>query len=116
MPSSRLVTMARPRQHVCSEPGCPEITANRRCPEHMRATEQQRGSRQARGYGPEHDRLRRRWRPKVEAGLVDCARCKGRIWLGERWHLDHTDDRSGYLGPSHERCNTSAGGKAAHQT
>jgi hypothetical protein len=37
------------------------------------------------------------------------------ILLGQQWHLDHNDDRTGYRGPAHARCNTSAGGKAAHQ-
>jgi hypothetical protein len=36
------------------------------------------------------------------------------ILPGTEWALDHTDDRTGYLGPSHKRCNDSAGGKAAH--
>jgi putative intracellular protease/amidase len=57
----------------------------------------------------------RRWKPKVERGQVDCARCDLLILPGGAWALDHTDDRTGYLGPSHEACNTSAGGKAAHR-
>jgi hypothetical protein len=61
-------------------------------------------------------RERAKWEIPVGLGQVDCARCHRRIRLGQPWHLDHTDDRTGYLGPSHAGCNTSAGGKAAHQT
>ena len=32
-------------------------------------------SRQERGYGAEHVRLRKRWEREVEAGLVNCAFC-----------------------------------------
>jgi hypothetical protein len=63
----------------------------------------------ARGYGSLHQRERERWRPKVEAGLVDCARCK-RPLLGQPWDLGHTDDRTGYTGPECATCNRSAGG------
>jgi hypothetical protein len=59
-------------------------------------------------------KLRANWKLKVDRAEVDCARCGHLILPGEKFHLDHTDDRTGYLGPSHERCNTSAGGKAAH--
>lgn len=59
----------------------------------------------ARGYGPEHKRLRRRWAREVAQGLVNCARCGGFIYPGEPWDLDHTPERSGYLGPSHRACN-----------
>jgi len=104
------------RQRVCAEPGCPELQAAPRCPGHAREAEQVRGTRQQRGYTAAHDRLREKWRPRVEAGLVDCARCERRILPGETWALDHSDDRIGYLGPSHKRCNDSAGGRAAHQT
>jgi hypothetical protein len=45
----------------------------------------------------------------VAAGGVCCARCGEPIAPGEDWHLDHTDDRSDYLGPSHRRCNLLAG-------
>jgi len=62
-----------------------------------------------RGYGAGHQALRRAWRPYVEAGLVDCARCGRRILPGQSWHLDHDDwDRRRYLGPSHVRCNVTA--------
>jgi hypothetical protein len=111
---SRAGESPMPRMRVCSQPECPTLGPNRRCDDHARQAEQRRGSRQQRGYDAEHDRLRARWKPKVERCEVDCARCGQRIWLGQAWHLDHTDDRTGYLGPSHQACNTSAGGKAAH--
>lgn len=103
------------RMHVCSEPGCPEVHVARRCPAHARQVEQARGSRHQRGYGSQHQQERKRWERTVQLGQVDCARCGQRIRLGQEWHLDHTDDRTGYLGPSHAGCNASAGGRAAHQ-
>lgn len=106
--------MAR-AQHVCAQPDCPELTTARHCAAHARTAEQARGTRRQRGYDRVHDRLRRQWKPKVVAGLVNCARCGGPIHPGQEWALDHTDDRAGYLGPSHKTCNNSAGGKAAHR-
>ena len=110
------------RMRVCScigcaahDGSCPELSEARRCPDCQAQAELRRGRRQARGYTAEHDRLRAKWKPKVERMEVDCARCHQRILPGQTWHLDHTEDRTGYLGPSHEACNTSAGGKAAHR-
>jgi hypothetical protein len=93
---------------VCSEPSCPELTQAPRCQAHTQAREQARGSRQARGYGIEHERLRTSWLRRVAAGLIDCARCGLRISPLEAWDLDHTDDRQAYLGPSHRACNRAA--------
>ena len=42
-----------------------------------------KGSTFARGYGPAHQALRKRWTPQVEAGLVDCAGCGLRIDPGD---------------------------------
>jgi hypothetical protein len=111
--------MARLRMRVCAEPGCPEIQLDTRCPDHTRQTDRARGTRQQRGYGREHEQLRARWAPAVARGEVDCHAdpCIApilRILPGEEWHLDHTADRTGYRGPAHARCNTSAGGRAAH--
>ena len=67
----------------------------------------------ARGYGAGHQALRKCLEPEVAAGTVRCARCGELIRSGEPWHLDHSDDRRGYLGPSHASCNTSAGARKA---
>lgn len=103
--------MPRRALKVCSEPSCPELTDQRRCPDHASAYEQRRGSRQARGYGRAHELERERWRPKVERCEVNCARCQMLILPSQAWALDHTDDRTGYLGPSHAACNV----RAAHR-
>jgi hypothetical protein len=108
-----------PRMRVCGEPGCPEIQAAPRCPDHTRAVERARGTRQQRGYDAVHDRLRRQWKPKVEAGQVDChsPTCTApmrRILPGEQWDLGHTPDRKAWRGPEHRSCNRSGGGRAAH--
>jgi hypothetical protein len=71
----------------------------------------------ARGYGGAHQRLRKRWAPKVEAGYVACRRC-GKLIAPEgstcprcgrtscRWHLGHDDaDRSLPAMPEHACCN-----------
>lgn len=100
---------------VCARPGCPVLTPTRRCDTHTKTAEQARGTRQQRGYGKAHERERARWQANVEAGLVTCSRCSERILIGQAWHLDHDDhDRTKYRGPSHARCNVSAGGRAAH--
>lgn len=68
-------------------------------------------------YGWEHQQLRAQWKPKVNAGTVDCARCNNRIVadprkFGDGWQLDHdpTDpEGKRYLGPSHTGCNQGGG-------
>lgn len=107
--------MARPAMRVCPTAGCPELTPGGPCVAHRRQREQQRGTRQARGYDAQHDRLRRQWARRINTGTVRCARCTKPILPGSDWHLDHSDDRLTYLGASCATCNTSAGGKAAHR-
>jgi hypothetical protein len=61
-----------------------------------------------------HKALRKAWARTVAMGGVRCARADdcpypgGLIQPGQAWDLDHTDDRSGYLGPSHRSCNRRA--------
>lgn len=100
--------MPRKLSPACRIRTCPNLKP---CPDHPA----QRATRQQRGYGRDHYRLRDALAPRVEAGLERCARCKQQILPGQAWHLDHSDDRTTYLGPSHEHCNTSAGGQAAHR-
>ena len=94
---------------VCAELGCPELVDGTRCPAHTRTNDRRRGTRQERGYDAAHVRLRASWARKVASGRVNCARCGERISPLEPWDLDHTDDRAGYLGPSHRACNRGRG-------
>jgi DNA-directed RNA polymerase subunit RPC12/RpoP len=74
--------------------------------EKSRLRRQKKGTTAQRGYGREHERLRKYWALRVNAGIVDCARCGVRIQRGELWDLGHDDeDRSRYSGPEHRGCN-----------
>jgi hypothetical protein len=64
-----------------------------------------------RGYGLRHKIERDRWRTRVDAGLVDCARCAQPIEAGRPWDLGHNEDRTGWSGPEHRACNRGAGGR-----
>lgn len=99
-------------KRVCRKPGCPRIQDAPECDEHRRARDRERGTTTERGYGAEHQQLRADMQGTVIG--QPCARCGHMILPTDTWHLDHTDDRSGYLGPSHARCNVAAGGRAAH--
>jgi hypothetical protein len=92
----------------CAEPGCPTLGTTTRCPAHTKTTTE-------RGYGSQHQIERAKWQRIVDRTGWPCARCETRIQPGDDWHLDHSDDRTTYLGPSHARCNDSAGGKARHR-
>jgi hypothetical protein len=70
-----------------------------RCPLHAAYTTAQRG------YGTDHTRLRKQTQILINKGGINCARCGQPIKNNEPWHLDHTDDRTGYLGASHTVCN-----------
>ena len=82
---------------------CGVLTATgSRCPAHTMS------STTARGYGAPHQRLRRAIAVQVDAGQALCTRCGQLIEPGSAWDLDHTDDRSGYLGPAHAAHNRGA--------
>jgi hypothetical protein len=61
-----------------------------------------------RGYGWNHEKLRKVWEPIVATGRVICAApdCGRPILPGQLWDLGHDrHDRSRYTGPEHRRCN-----------
>jgi hypothetical protein len=63
-----------------------------------------------RGYGSSHQAERARLEPTIQAGQGWCAEVicvMPTRWIrpGTPWHLAHSQDRSQWLGPSHERCN-----------
>ena len=66
-----------------------------------------------RGYGTAHQRLRQQWQQAIDQGGVTCARCGYPIPPEQprAWDLGHTEDRSGYTGPEHARCNRAAGAR-----
>jgi hypothetical protein len=68
---------------------------------------QRRAKTAARGYGSHHQALRAQLTPAVQSGNTTCTRCGKTIQPGEPWDLDHRDDRDGWLGPAHRRCNRS---------
>lgn len=105
--------MARTKK-PCNVPGCPILVSGRpRCTEHQREWERARGTHTQRGYDAKHEALRVRLLPTAYGQL--CSRCGERMLPGQMLHLDHEDDRKGYRGFSHQRCNNSAGGTAAHR-
>ena len=91
---------------VCAEPGCPELQPESRCLEHRRQGERKRGTRQQRGYGAEHDRLRADYQRRMDKGeRFTCWRCTKPIDPAS-WDLGHHDqDRSIYRGPECVSCN-----------
>lgn len=70
----------------------------------------------ARGYGADHQRERAKWKPRVQRGDVDCARCGEPIEPDDHWDLGHTDDRTGWTGPEHASCNRRDGANKTNGT
>ncbi|MFI6428479.1 AAA family ATPase [Promicromonospora sp. NPDC050880] len=60
-----------------------------------------------RRYGYAHQLARQAWKKLLP---LPCTVCGKTVTAAMDWHLDHTDDGAGYLGPAHASCNT---GKAA---
>jgi hypothetical protein len=73
----------------------------------------------ARGYGSGHRKLRAALLPQAYG--TPCVRCGHVMLPGQLLHLDHNDDRTGYLGFSHggrchicgRRCNVEAAARKA---
>jgi hypothetical protein len=70
----------------------------------------------AKRYGTVHQRLRKSWKARVEAGQAFCGRCGRPVLPGSSWHLDHEDLRGGEgvyrVNPvSHAKCNVRAAAK-----
>jgi hypothetical protein len=72
-----------------------------------------RGKTSARGYGTEHQKLRRKLAPAVASGQMICPRCGQRIFPGQPWDLGHLDgsEKTQYAGPEHRRCNRATAGR-----
>lgn len=66
------------------------------------------GTTTQRGYGAEHQRLRRQWAARIAKGGVSCSRCGTLLQPGMPFDLDHADDRRSYRGPSCPACNRAA--------
>lgn len=102
---------------VCSVPGCPSIQLEPRCAEHRREREQARGTRQQRGYGSAHVRLRATYQRRMDQGeRFVCWRCKARgvttVIDPGNWTLGHCDvDRSKYHGPECPPCDYATAGR-----
>lgn len=65
------------------------------------------GSTTQRDYGARHQRIRKALLHTAVGST--CTRCGQPITSTRDAHLDHTDDRLGYAGWAHAKCNLSAG-------
>ena len=97
---------------VCIVAGCPSLTKATRCTEHERARDKARGTRQARGYGALHVRLRADYQRRMDRGeAFTCWRCGGPINPND-WTLGHCDaDRRRYHGPECPPCDYATAGR-----
>jgi len=67
-----------------------------------------RGNTTKRGYGSTHQKRRKAWAPKVDAGQVACGHCGRIIVPGTPWDLSHPgDDKNLSPIPWHAKCNRS---------
>lgn len=108
--------MARPRPCIGHNGECPtrSLTTNPtgRCNTCRRGHDKARGSREQRGYTPQHRAIRTGYEPAVKAGLITCWRCGQPITPEQPWDLGHDDhDRTRYRGPEHQACNRATAGR-----
>jgi hypothetical protein len=82
---------------------CGQLTPRTRCPTHERARSRARGTTTQRGYGAAHQQRK----AHDEQGTTPADPCpKCGLPLGPPpWDQGHTEDRAGYEGPTHIRCN-----------
>lgn len=105
-----------PALRKCATPGCPELTAATRCPDHQAERERARGTRKQRGYNHAHDKLRAQYAARITNGEpIACVRCGQRITTPRDLDLGHTDDRAHHSGPEHAHCNRSEAGRKSHR-
>ena len=91
------------RHWYCAECGLRARLARR---EHHGPHRPDRQGTVARGYGGGHHKLRRRWKPQVDAGGVACGWCGLPIIPGALWDLSHPfDDKRLTPVPWHRSCN-----------
>jgi hypothetical protein len=63
------------------------------------------------GWGNQHQKLRKALLPSAYG--KPCARCGLPMLPGQVLHLDHNDDRTGWIGFSHAKCNLRAAARKA---
>jgi hypothetical protein len=63
------------------------------------------------GWGNQHQKLRKALLPSAYG--TPCVRCGLPMLPGQKLHLDHNDDRTGWLGFSHQSCNLRAAARKA---
>ena len=72
-----------------------------------------KASASARGYNYRHRKLREQLLPSASG--TACVRCGEPMLPGQALEFDHNDERTGYLGFSHKRCNQRAGARKARR-
>jgi hypothetical protein len=65
------------------------------------------------GWGSKHQKLRKALLPAAYG--KPCARCGQPMQPWQELHLDHNDDRTGWLGFSHKACNLKAAARKARR-
>ena len=94
---------------TCPVCGRRRLGRSRFCHEHRPKTHRPRKSTNDRDYGARHKAVRAEYARAMEGGFVFlCPRCDLAVDPQLPWDLDHTDDRTGYLGPAHRTCNRRA--------
>ena len=73
-----------------------------------------RGTTTQRGYGADHQALRRQLLAQFTPGQP-CARCGQPMWTKAHIDLGHTADRSAYTGLEHRRCNRADGARRGNK-